>query len=268
MMRTYPWHFQDQLSIDWLTVLCNTFHGKGLKRHRTQHEGTFEMIGPRQTEMASSSLVCPPKCTSDHDQFRYSMNRNNMPLVRSMYNQLGHEALHTQFKSGEELMTMQLKARGVKNRDELCPYGILTNHMFCGTAHNDNDCMSHNVTNVVSDYIKKHPNKRYYEYYIRRYQTMFPTEDRYPRPTTCCWKLNEDDSAWHHHQFFLNITCGIAFNLSSTVFSQRTPLIGCTFFGKFIHHCTSIPIYVSVDGSKVRLKPTKKQYNFAWGKTH
>ena len=101
-----------------------------------------------------------------------------MSLVQSMYNQLGHKALHTQFKSGEELMTMQLKARGVKNRDILCPYGILTNHMFCGTAHNDHDCMSQHITHIVSEYIKNHPNKRYYEYYIRRYQYMFPTEDR------------------------------------------------------------------------------------------
>ena len=55
----------------------------------------------------------------------------------------------------------------------------------------------------------------------------------------------------------------------SAAFTPEVPLFGATFFGKIMEHCTYVPLYVSKDGTRVRLKHnTVGHCNMAWGKVH
>ena len=78
----------------------------------------------------------------------------------------------------------------------------------------------------------------------------------------------EKDDHFIHRQYFVNTICGVVFNLSSDIFSDDVKQIGATFYGCLSKHCTSMPIYLSKDGRRVRIRPHGKNYNLGLGKSH
>ena len=53
-----------------------TFKGKGLKRNCTHHEGSFEMVGERNSKQSTGSLLILPKKVDEHQYYREGMNLN------------------------------------------------------------------------------------------------------------------------------------------------------------------------------------------------
>ena len=78
----------------------------------------------------------------------------------------------------------------------------------------------------------------------------------------------DKDEHFIHRQYFVNTTCGVVYNLPSDIFSKDVKQIEVTFYGGLSKHCTSMPIYVSQDGLRVRIRPYGKNYNLGWGKSH
>jgi len=64
----------------------------------------------------------------------------------------------------------------------------------------------------------------------------------------------------------VNVTAGIAMNLSSDAFSDTINQFGSTFFGSLFERCSSCPFWTRNDGM-IRVTPPEgtKFYNLAWG---
>ncbi len=64
----------------------------------------------------------------------------------------------------------------------------------------------------------------------------------------------------------MNVTAGIAINISSNAFSDTIYQFGSTFFGSLFEYCSSSPLWIRNDGM-IRVMPPEgtKFYNFAWG---
>ena len=78
----------------------------------------------------------------------------------------------------------------------------------------------------------------------------------------------EPDDHFIHRQYSVNTTCGVVYNLLSDIFSDNVKQIGATFYGGLSEHCTSMPIYVSKDGLRVRIRLNGKNYNvLGWDKS-
>ena len=78
----------------------------------------------------------------------------------------------------------------------------------------------------------------------------------------------ERDEIFTHRQYFINTTCGVVYNLSSNIFSTNVEQIAATFYEGLSEHCTGMPIYVSTDTTRVRIKPHGGNYNLGWGKSY
>ena len=74
-----------------------------------------------------------------------------------------------------------------------------------------------------------------------------------PFPTTCAWKPIEDPDEYNykHISYFVIVDAGIAWDLSSDVFSDGISTISGTFFGKLVEHCTSCSLYQEMSSGGV-----------------
>lgn len=271
VQRMYSWGFADSITEDWAMLFDLTFTGKGLNRRCTAHEGSFEIFDQRKTHQASGSLVAAPGKTKEHHHLRSSFNRTTYTLAKSMLNKLGDETVAMTSGCGDSLMAIIQSSLDIRERGDVCPRLILSKGIpgvvaWFNYLHRDNDFGNKEATAKAMKLIQESGDRSACEYYLERYFQV-TQEKNYCRATTCCWKLLEQDSEYSHRQFFVNATCRVAFNLSSNVFSHLDQ-IGCTFYGGLFGHCTSMPIYLSGDGRRVRIKPRGRNYNLAWGRSH
>jgi hypothetical protein len=274
--RMFVWPFQDSISGDWLDVVDANTSGPGLIRKCTGHEGSFEIFDERKTSQASGSLFAAPGQTKHHHHHRKSFNRTIHILAKAMLNSLGDETVATTYSCGESLMTIMKNSLGMRERSQVCPRLIISKGFSDETGwfnylHRDNDFGSKEATAKAVKLIESLPCDltcgKVKRYYLHRYFKC-TKQTNYCRATTCCWKVMEKDDNFVHRQYFVNTTCGVVYNLSSNVFTDDIHQLGATFYGGLSEHCTSMPVFVSTDGLRVRIRPNGRNYNLGWGKSH
>jgi hypothetical protein len=88
-----------------------------------------------------------------------------------------------------------------------------------------------------------------------------------PYTTTCAWKPTEDPDEYNykHISYFVIVDAGIAWDLSSDVFSDGISTISGTFFGKLVEHCTSCSLYQEKSSGGVTTLCPGNAGNVAWG---
>ena len=94
---------------------------------------------------------------------------------------------------------------------------------------------------------------------------MKVNKGRLPKSTTCCWTLRQNHPFFEHYQYFVGPELFFALNLSSLVFGNNIN-VGATFMSSMFEHCTTIPIWIDINGL-YHLKGPRNMYNFAWGAT-
>lgn len=84
--------------------------------------------------------------------------------------------------------------------------------------------------------------------------------------TTCAWTLVEDNEEYEFRQYFANLSCGVALDISSTGF-EKADQMGSTFLGALFDHCTTRPIWQNKAGGTISFNrpPGSDNYVFAWG---
>jgi hypothetical protein len=88
-----------------------------------------------------------------------------------------------------------------------------------------------------------------------------------PVESTCAWTLvKKDNEIYLYRQFFANLTCGVALDISSTGF-ENADQVGSTFMGAFFEHCTTRPIWLNKTDHTISFNqpPSSNNYVFAWG---
>ena len=145
---------------------------------------------------------------------------------------------------------------------DLCEHTLITQKHFCNCVHVDScfleDEYATKVMNCSS--LKEREDK-----YLRNLNDLMETETL-PKSTTCAWTLRSDCSRGSQlFQYFVGSSSGFAFDISSYV-TKSLEIVGATFHSSLFEHCTSVPIWVSSDGSQVSFLPDdNNNYNFAWG---
>ena len=73
----------------------------------------------------------------------------------------------------------------------------------------------------------------------------------------------EDNDEYEFGQYFANLSCGVALDISSTKADQ----VGSTFLGAYIEHCTTRPILQNKAHGTISFNqpPGSDNYVFAWG---
>lgn len=137
VFRGYQWPFVNCVQDIHFDMLKKTFTKKGLVRHCTTHYGNFEMIGTRRLYQSNGSLIVDPDYVIDHQYYRDSMNLNLLPYVKSIVNSLQEEAIHSNYNSGESLMSLYKHILNIRNEKELCKQTILTQNHFHSSIHKD-----------------------------------------------------------------------------------------------------------------------------------
>jgi hypothetical protein len=261
IFRCFQWPFKKVLNHDSFQLLSNTFGGKGLVRHCTDHSGSFEFIGVRRSSQSSGSMCCAASKTSNHQYYRKSINTALFPLMKGVLNALQKEAIDTLFTSGEVFMDMYQSYFKVTDRKKgLASQSLVTQRHFTNTCHIDkaNFLRCDESENVIET-MKQFTN---WKGYLERYNTIFEGKPL-PKPTVCCWTLREDDPNFVMYQFFCFPTALFCFDVSSTV-TNEFDNVGAIFMSGLSVHCTSIPIFIDTEGF-VHLKGPKNMYNLAWG---
>ena len=87
-----------------------------------------------------------------------------------------------------------------------------------------------------------------------------------PLETTCAWLLVQYNKEYEYRQYFANLSCGVALDISSTGF-DKADQVGSTFLGASFEHCTTRPIWQNkADGTiSFNRPPGSDNYVFAWG---
>lgn len=66
-------------------------------------------------------------------------------------------------------------------------------------------------------------------------------------------------------QYFVGSSSGFAYDLSSYNIGELGT-VGATFQSFMFEHCTSVPVWITANGSEISLTAyDEKNYNFAWG---
>ena len=286
VFRAYIWPFRNSLEESDIPFLQCFSSGKGLKRSCTNHDGRFESIGRRQTNQASASLVSTSGNTVEHDYLRLngSMNIALLPIARKIMNRLGEESLFCQYACGEVFMSVLKNALGTRDNDEICPHLLFTTDGFYNSVHSDCDKMNQKSTELVEKEMAK--NAEFLDYNLRWKRIM--KSDLLPLGTTCCWLFDkksnttgtklgcasgsnfnlasDSDMNFEHRQFFTVVDCHVALSLCEGVM-DCVEQIGASFYGAFIFHNTTVPIWIDWDKGLVSLDKNGKSWNTAWGKS-
>ena len=265
VFRGYQWPYESNVSDSVFHLLSMTYGEKGLLRSSVPHEGNFEMIGKRTSSQSTGSLVALPLKTSDHQYYRSSMDCSLLPLARGPINSLQQQSLKVAYTSGESLMCLYRKLCKVDVLKELCEQTLITQKHFCNSVHIDrcflDDEYATKVLNCSS--LKERDEK-----YLRNLNHFMESKGKesLPKSTTCAWTLRSDCSRGSQlFQYFVGSSSGFAFDISSYV-TKSLEIVGATFHSSLFEHCTSVPIWVSSDGSQVSFLPDdNNNYNFAWG---
>ena len=278
VFRGYTWMFRPILAVLYFSVLKTVLFTTGLVRKMCTHIGSFYMIGKRQTCMASSSMMSPAReGTESHYYNPKIMNTTLLPLFMGIINFLGEEALQHQQSCG--IILLSLLRVSLTNIDDssvgiftaaICIFNLIT-YNFANSNHRDSDKMHQDCSNAVKNLITQSGLPKLLRW-LDSFHKIFGYKERLPLPTTCCWALMNLSEEWNHVQYFILLDMHLAFDISSDVMvdiGQNDDLgqVGATFYGPLIDHCTSAPLWVSKDGSRVTIVcPTDECFNAAWGR--
>ena len=126
IFRGYSWPFMNCVKETHFDLIQRTYQSKGLVRHCTKHYGNFEMIGERRSYQSNGSLIIDPDYVMEHQYYRQTMDSSLLPYVKSIINSLQEEAIKSNYKSGESLMSLYKKVLKIRNEKELCKQTIIT----------------------------------------------------------------------------------------------------------------------------------------------
>jgi hypothetical protein len=167
--------------------------------------------------------------------------------------------------------------------DDVCPYGIVTcprhdrkkgvlkSFSICG--HRDStDCTNEVQGSLVFAYLQEVVNStKVFEYFCRMYSTFGDVLVRpiILLPTTCAWNLIEDPDHFGFNRilYFVVVEAGIAWDLSSDLFTEDIGIIGGTFLGKLVEHVISCSLYEEKSSGWVNTLCPGNACNFAWGRS-
>ena len=281
-----PFPKKCQLGMNEVSLVMAAYP-KSLSRYCTSNQGTFHMVKKRLSSMSSRSMGVVSNSV-EHDHYNESsMNTSLVPLTSSLMTALGRLNEQAQDASGQILIGLIKKAfsnhYGWKDitSEHICPYGIMTCpqrirqnkviESFCNTGHRDmGDSLDDEQGSIVLQYIKRINNAMINDYIDRIYATFASSiqEPRIPLPTTCAWKLIEhpEPYSYKHMSFFIVSECGISWDLSSHVFDDTTDILGGTFLGGIVEHCTSCSLWMEESSGWVTTMRPGSASNFAWGR--
>ena len=96
VFRAFTWMFEIFLTKPIFAILKNFFYCKGLQRHLCSHMGSCYMVGRKQSRQARGSMARTANFRGEHDFWnKTTMHTTLLPLVQSVINTLGEEALNT-----------------------------------------------------------------------------------------------------------------------------------------------------------------------------
>ena len=275
VFRAYIWMFTKWLSATTFLLIEKVFFSKGLIRKMCQHNGTFFMVGKRQTCMASGSMAKPANEGTESDYWnKRTMSTTLLPLIMSMINRLGEEALQHQNSSGDlvlNLLRITLELADVSlHTFEICIYNIVTYNFF-NTRHRDKDGLSKKNNDDIVQYIKASKLPQLMKW-LQNFYRVFGAKTNLSMPTTCCWTLVEYCLLWIHVQYFVILDVLLGYDVSSDIMNDigegegTIGQAGATFYGALLDHLTAAPIWISIDGAFVTIVCPGKCYNGAWGR--
>jgi hypothetical protein len=228
------------------------------------------MNGNRQTYEASSSMMSPASEGIYNDYYcPRTIDHTILPLIQSFINRLSQEAQQHQQTTGQHILSLvrlMLNEIGISVKtDQLCKGTIITFNFF-NSGHKDCDEMASNISCLVKKHIKDSTDPKLIQW-LDTFHSNFGSDCKLPMPTTCCWTSLKTSSEWKwaHISYFLLLDVEMAYDLSSDVL-QRFGKSGATFYGSVLEHCTSAPLWVTLDGKLATIVcPVEDFYNFAWG---
>ena len=263
LLRCYEWPYETCMNDRHFHMMVKTYTRKGLRRHCTEHNGNFEMLGPRCSFQSNGSLIVRPDSIQKHQYSRSSMNAAMLPYVKSIVNRLQEEAIDANYTSGESLMSLYKHILKIRNPKDLCPQTIITQSHFHNSIHRDkSSVLNNNDTAKVMD--SQLLTKRDYNnvmLYVNRVRRL--NEGNLPKSTTCCWTLRKNSDHLVMKQYFVGVDGKFALDLSSDILKDGKQ-VGSTFLSSMFNHCTSAPIWIDSKHDIHMLGPAE-MYNFAWG---
>ena len=137
LLCSYPWPFYNVFDENLINLFHLTFPGKGLKRSCTLHEGSFEMIGERNSKQSTGSLLILPKKVNEHPYYRERMNLNLLPHARNIINELMEQTIMAGYSSGESIMHFMKRNLHKRDAKTICYNTIITQRNFYNTIHLD-----------------------------------------------------------------------------------------------------------------------------------
>lgn len=264
VFRGYQWPYSTDIPDDVFDLLANTYTGKGLIRNGVPHYGNFEMIGRRTSNQSTGSMIALAKETHNHEYYRQSMDSTLLPLLRGVINGLQQESLKVAYSCGEGLMSLYKRENNILNPMELCEQTIITQQHFCNVIHVDKSCYlpDEYSTKVINSCSLTNKESKY----LKNLRHFLSNGDKLPKSTTCAWTLRSPcPKKSQMFQYFVGSSSGFAYDLSSYNIGELGT-VGATFQSFMFEHCTSVPVWITANGSEISLTAyDEKNYNFAWG---
>jgi hypothetical protein len=262
---------------------------KFLKRYRSDRCGSFFMVGERQSDMASRSMGSASIGGHDYHD-KSSMDTLLVPIASRLTNVLMTQTLHVQDMSGQVIIPLikkyireNRKRKGLRkeiNSSDISPYTIITHPMFVrypGYMEAFTNCSHVDTTDktneeqgeLLSAYVLSQGNECLNKYFdaMRRSFSDVLNNNCLPLCTTCAWTPIEIPEAYSfkHLSFFVICEAGICWDLSSDIFASGINVLGGTFFGSLVEHCTSCSLYSEEVSGWVTPICKGCGTNLAWG---
>ena len=265
----YPSMYEPVLEGPVLHLLNKCFHGRGLRRNKCSHFGSFFIIGTRHSKQCNQTMGQTNPLLHDYSDAAHT-NLSLLPLVKSTLNLLSYQVQRLRMSCGESLTAVYAKALSDLPEDKRYninkTWSIITRD-FSNCSHTDNDFVRGYYTDV-EHFVKNSTHPRLIEYFDR-FRVVFPTllkKNLFPCPTTCCWVNMNRVPEWTHIQYFLVVEILLAYDLSSDIFQNKETQLAATFYGGLLNHLTSRPIWISKDQNIITsVCPSEGGGLFAWG---
>ena len=274
------------IGMDEVGLVMSSYHSSS-ERRITGNQGVFHMTEERQSNMASRSMGVCDDSAHHHYYNNTSTNTLMLPFTSPLAKILNVVTTQAQDSSGQVVIGLIRKSFNTLHdmlhigSDKVCPYGILTcpRHdkkkgvleSFSNCGHRDStDCTNVQQGLTVLSYLQQTKNNTVVMEYLQRMYSNFGDiidSPKLPLPTTCCWKGIEDPAeySFKHISYFVVVDAGIAWDLSSDVFTHDIGTISGTFFGKLVEHLTSCSLYEEVVTGWVTTLCPGNACNIAWG---
>jgi hypothetical protein len=272
VQQIYDWPFTKQVKDHHLQYLRMCYPvGTPRKRSRTK-SGWYQSFGKYTTPQGSASLGSHPTNKTDHDHWNSStMITSYTPGTASLINSLKQEAAVAQFSGGNIVSSFEIAMTDIH------PFHLYSSCLataeFSNTRHKDtNDVMSLDDTTCwLRSFLEDTGNDRITvmkeEYADNLLRCMSNQSiSGVMVECTCAWTLVKDHDIYSYRQFFANLTCGVALDLSSTAF-KHADQVGSSFMGAAFEHCTTRPVWLNETDCTISFnpQPNSGNYVFAWG---